>query len=347
MKKHFPTLLTAVLTIVMFAGNWTPVNAGPKSAEEFYKGKVITIHTSQAGSGMEIAARHMAEYLGKAIGAKIVVQQWSKNPAVNILNSVYRAKPDGLTMGGHMVSSGVQNWLLDHPTVLYKADELIWLGSWEYPPMALWTKANGDYPDVQKLMEGKGLFMAAGSPIGYIALWGTLAGHILGLDFKTVVGVGGPPPVKLSLQRDESQFTCISTSYVESYLTPLVPDLAPVVMFSNKKSELFPDVPTIGEVVNLDEQQKHWVDLATLVSIYNAPSMVFTPGVEKEKVDYIRNTLNTLAADPNFIEDTKKKFGPWHWKTGEEVEEGVKFFIDNKEEFQNINKLLQKYRAKI
>ncbi|MFU8769048.1 MAG: Bug family tripartite tricarboxylate transporter substrate binding protein [Desulfotignum sp.] len=308
------------------------------AAEKFYKGARVTIEAGPAGSGVDIGARLFAKYFEQSTGARVIVQNHSEVGGLKAINLTYRAKPDGLTIGCHTLSTVIQNQLLGEPAAMYELDKLIPIGSSLMAPMALWVNPDGAYGDLEKLRASKGLLQAGASKLGYMAFWGTLGGHLIGLDFKTVIGVGGPPAAKMSVMRGETHFTNIAV-----HTTGIAPDLRPVLFISLERHDLHPEVPTIHEVADLTAEQEDLLALAEIGGLYSGAGFVFPPGVAPDRMKYVQNVYRQITTSQEFIEESKKLFGVSGAHDAEKLTENIQFYIDNRDKLEEIRQLVTGY----
>jgi len=308
------------------------------TAAEFYEGKTVILTAGPAGSGVDVGARLFAKYFEEVTGARVLVENYSEVGGLKAINVAYAAEADGLTIGCHTLSTVFQNRLLDEPAAMYDLDKLIYIGSSVMAPMALWVQADGPYNTLEKLIEGTDLLQAGGSPLGYMAFWGSLAAHFLEMDFGTILGLGGPPQCKLAVMRGECQFTNIAI-----HTAGIAPDLTPVVLITEEGHYLLPDVPAIAEVIDLTDEQRQLLSFAIVGSNYSGAGFVFPPGVPQDRVEYVRQVWNEISTRTDFVEEAISILRIWGSHTAEEVEQTVQFCLDNKATFEEIRDLVTSY----
>lgn len=350
--KVFLIVLALMMVMSLLVIGCAPAEEEEEEEEHpgkaFYKGKTITLHTAVPGSGMDIMSRFMAKYLAERLEATVVVTAYYEIGGLRSFNELWAAKdlePKGLHMAGHSLATVWQNFLFEQPVALYNCDQLIYLGAVLCPPMCLWTRSaalGGAYPNITALKSGpippdESLRMGGASPLGYVVFWGTLAGRWLGLDFKTVVGVGGPGPLKASILKDETDFTNISIHWTETYGVPFFPDLEPVLVLDDKPYHLkdkfgidvIRTVPPITAHATIPAGEMPWLELMKKAGLYNMPGFAFAPGVEQYKVDYMRQVFQDIVSDPAFLADAKGRFGEFGWHTSTQVWADYQYFKGN------------------
>ena len=89
---------------------------------------------------------------------------------------------------------------------------------------------------------------------------------------------------------------------------------------STKKDPLFPNVPTIAELAKLTADQKKLIDLLTPVE---ARMFIASPGTPADRVEYLRESFNTMFANKKFQKASEKIFeNDWAGViTGKELQE--------------------------
>ncbi len=356
MKKTFLILLMVLLVSGMvFAGCTnggeeasTPDKARSPgesvSPEDFYKGATMNFYAGTLGSITDVYLRVVARYFEEATGAKVLVTNYPAAGGMEAINELYLSKADGLTMAGWILSSTWMNSLLKDEAALYDIEKFNYLGAYLSAPWAIWVYSEGDYNSLEKLLAGRNLYLAGASPLGYFAFWGSVAGDMLGLDFKTITGIGGPDPSKLSLMQKETHF-----AHVVTHTPGYYPDLLPLLINGSERDWRFPDVPTIEEVINeylgrpLTEEEKTKVKFADIIAQFSGAGWMMPLDVPKDRVDYVREVLSDISANEEFIAEMEGILGYWTWLPYTDVEESLHYMLENREKFSEIYDEILKY----
>ncbi len=104
MKRGVLYLILTVLLALLLLGSCAKPASAPVSAEEFYKGKTIEFVVGfNPGGGFDMLARVIAPFLERHTGATVTVKNIPGGGGTSANNSVFAAKPDGLTI---LVSHG-------------------------------------------------------------------------------------------------------------------------------------------------------------------------------------------------------------------------------------------------
>lgn len=160
------------------AGGWcVPVRA--QSASGYPNRAVTIVSTSQAGGGLDLLARLVADKLAAAWGQPVVVEPRPGANGMLAAGAVTRARPDGHTL---LIcnSSVVQNTIL-YPQPGYRLDELVPVSQVVQFPIALAVRPDLGVNNVADLVK-----LAKGSPgkLSFGSYGAGSSGHLLGETMK-------------------------------------------------------------------------------------------------------------------------------------------------------------------
>jgi tripartite-type tricarboxylate transporter receptor subunit TctC len=214
MRCRVISLALAAMLALAGAGcsGGAPANADPKA---FFAGKTLTyIVATEAGGGYDAYGRLVSQYMGKYLGTRnVVVKNVPGGGHIVGTNELYRARPDGLTLG--MFNSGlIYAQLLERKGFQARLDRMSWVGKAGGEPRVLVTSTQSGFQSIQDVKRaGRPLLVAAGGvgTEGYIE--GTLLTAALGLRTRVVLGLA-TRDAQLSMMRGdtEAQFVSASTS---------------------------------------------------------------------------------------------------------------------------------------
>jgi tripartite-type tricarboxylate transporter receptor subunit TctC len=125
------SLLRALPTLVL-ALAWFLGCAGGAAADDFYKGKTISLMVANAaGGGYDLYARLLARHLGHHIPGdpSIVVRNQGGAGGLLMANAMYGTTPrDGLTIGLMMRANPLER-ILGNPAAKFENEAFTWLGT--------------------------------------------------------------------------------------------------------------------------------------------------------------------------------------------------------------------------
>jgi len=212
MRRRFISLALAAMLALAVAGcsGDAPANRDPKA---FFAGKTLTyIVATEAGGGYDAYGRLVSQYIGKYLGTRnVVVKNVPGGGHIVGTNELYRARPDGLTLG--MFNSGlIYAQLLERKGFQARLDRMSWVGKAGGEPRVLVTSTQSGFRSIQDVQRaGRPLLVAAGGvgTEGYIE--GTLLTAALGLRTRVVLGLA-TRDAQLSMMRGDTEAQFVSAS---------------------------------------------------------------------------------------------------------------------------------------
>jgi tripartite-type tricarboxylate transporter receptor subunit TctC len=194
----------------------------PAGAEDFYRGKTITLLVGSAeGGGYDQYARLLARHMGKYIAGapSIVVKNQPAAGGMAMANAMYTTAPrDGLTIGMMARDNPLQQ-LLGSAAAKFKAENFTWLGtSSRYEDDAFCLVIRADTPveslaDLQK--PGRPIIFggqAAGGSETDIVL---IAREVFKLNLQFIRGYRSSTDTLLALRRGEIEGRAITASTLQ------------------------------------------------------------------------------------------------------------------------------------
>ncbi len=282
----------------------------PLSPADFYaKEKVTLIVTFGAGGGTDYAGRLFASYWSEVAGGPMVIRNKTGGGGLEGLNFVYTAKPDGLTIGVTDENPMRSMPLLGESGVKYDLGKYNFIGSMISRTPVLAVSSKKPYESIEDLQKAKGLLLGALNPKDAFAIGGTLAAHILNLDAKIVTGYASSSEMTLALGRGEIDASVMADDTCKGAIDKGFAK-PPLVVVDVKKSEVFPDTPTITEVVDLTPEQTAMTNFA--VGITTGGKVFFAPlGVPQDKVEFLRAAFDQIVAIKAFVKQAKLRWAVW------------------------------------
>ena len=246
------------LALAVLLGSVLPLAAAAQTAEQFYKGRSVTLLVGFAPGGInDISARLVGKHLGRFIPGNptIVVQN---NPGRRRLvagNRLYNvAEKDGSVIAG-LGRSVPQLAIQGEPNASFDPQKFTWLGS-----LSAYTQrrlpADGDRApsgeDRRGLNKpGMAVNLGADRAGATNVSFSLIAKEVLGLQVNLVRGYQGAAPIFLAMQRGEVDGQVIGLSSILAGQRALWDgkELRPLLQFGRltRLPEL-PDVPTGREI---------------------------------------------------------------------------------------------------
>ncbi len=276
------------------------------------------------GGSFDITARIFATYFPKYLPKPtnvIVVNMPGGSWNIGI-REVYRAKPDGYTMGIFIITGNVATQIGGKAD--YDLQKILWVGNIaEANPIAV-VSSKSKYKNYQELKAApkiKAAVVGVGSDTDTI-----ICADRLGLKI-TQVSYNGAGEAILSMVRGETDygqypFFPLKTSIIDTK------ELTPLWVYGSKRLEQLPDVPTIKEM--------GFEDLLSVAPQYRAIGL--PPGVPAPVLKILRDAFGKTVNDREFIQKMKDAR---MWGTpspAEEVPKIVKMAFDQFNKYKDIIK---------
>jgi tripartite-type tricarboxylate transporter receptor subunit TctC len=285
--------------------------ASPASAQEpFYKGKQIriVISTGVAGGYAEYA-RVLTEHMGKHIAGhpSFLVQSMPGAGGLTAANWLYANAPqDGTTIG--IVHSTVPLApLWGSKGARFDTLKLHWLGAFDRAEGMCITWHTSRTKSWQDLLTRETTFGSSG--VGsQMDTYPTMLNKLFGTKMKVIGGYKAGTDIYLAMERGEvdgrcgGQLTVIRVTRPEWLTKKLIN--VPIVI-AEKRSQVFPDSPSIMEFVK-DDFTRRLMDLLLVAQGMDRPVLA-PPGVPPERVKELRAAFNATMHDPAFIAEAKRR----------------------------------------
>jgi tripartite-type tricarboxylate transporter receptor subunit TctC len=280
----------------------TPARA--QSAEEFYRGRTVTILVGfTAGGGYDLYARLLGRHIGQHIPGNptVVVQNMPGAGSMKAMQYVYGvAAKDGLTLA--TVSRGmVTEPLLNAAN--FDATKLTWLGTVtsETSVCATWKTSAVKTWDDMFARE----FSLGGSAVGADPdTFALIMRNVFGAKVKLVTGYPGGNDINLAMERHEVDGRCgWSWTSLKSQKNWL-PQINVLVQFNLEKNTDLPDVPVALERAKDDAQRQ--VLRLLIAGQYVGRPFFTSPDIPAERKAALRAAFDATMKDPQFLADAAK-----------------------------------------
>ncbi len=302
------------------------VQVRPASADDFYKGRTISIVVGYvAGGGYDLAARLLAAHYGRHLegNPQFIVQNMPGGSSVVAANYLYNVAPKDGTVIGALGSTIVINKVLGRPAK-YETDKFLWIGRLDAgDSVALTWHTSG----VRTIADAKtkSIPVAGGSSMGPAVMGPTALNKLIGTKFQIVRGYDGSASMVAAMEKGEAAgtttFGLTALLYTKQHW--LKDNLVNVLFLSSsERHPAIPDVPTMIELAENDEQRAIFNLLTSEAVIgrnFTAP-----PGLPADRAAILRRGFDSLVADPAFLADLKSRdieISPW---SGAKLQEYVR-----------------------
>jgi tripartite-type tricarboxylate transporter receptor subunit TctC len=283
-------------------------SAGAAAAQDFYKGKEVTIYTGSATGGpYDAYARLLARHLVRNIpgNPNVIVQAMPGASGRRMMGYMQNVAPkDGTVIAAPQRAVAFDP--LTEPDIYFDARKFGWLGSANSETnvcMAWHTSALRTFDDLYS----REMVVGTSGPSSTDAIYPNVINNLFGTKFKIVTGYKGAADTNIAMERGEVDGRCgISwdtlVSLNEEWLREKKIRL--LVQFALDKNPELPDVPSVFDFAKTDEQRQ-------ILAFWSAPNKMgrpfaMAPGTAPERVAIMRRAFETTMKDPQLIAEAAK-----------------------------------------
>jgi tripartite-type tricarboxylate transporter receptor subunit TctC len=295
----------AVLTALAVMGAAAPAGAADDAALAFFQGKQVRFFTmGSPGGGYDTYTRTLGTFLEKKIGAKVIPTNEPAAGGLIAMNRTLNAPPDGLTIlliGGEALVTGQ---LYGLPGVNYDVRKQTWLARVSNESKVALLGPQSPYKSIADMQKSTQPVLWAGSgKADGNSDFSAIMGHALGIKTKIIIGYKGTGDMNLAIQRGEVDGRVVSEEAAALYGPSS--GMRVVAALSRKRTEQFPDVPTVFEGTTLTPAQARVIDWRAGIADLGRLILV-TPGTPPDRVNVLRTAFAEVIQDPAFVAETKK-----------------------------------------
>lgn len=286
---------------------------------DFYRGKTVTIIVPNAPGGpMDAAARLVAPYLAKHLGATVNVDTVKGAGGVIGLNKLAAAPPDGLTIGFTSVPTALLSSLVGTSGVNYDGTRFVYLGRLSTEPRVLLASKSSGIKSLADLQ-------ARSQPVKYPTQgfdddFYTMAalGSTLKFTPRYITGFGSQGEANQSIIVGSTDVTIGGLDALQPLITS--GDAVPLVVIADKRLSEYPKVPTWLE--SATSSQKSIVtpfnDMIGLERSFFAP-----PGFNSAATSAMRAGLDQTLHDADLVSRAKAQRLPIVFLSGSDEQKQV------------------------
>jgi tripartite-type tricarboxylate transporter receptor subunit TctC len=308
-----------VARVLAFAG-CALIACAPAAAEDFYKGKTLTIVVGfTAGGGFDINARTLARHLGSHIPGHptVVVQNMPGAGSLTSVRYLDTSAPRDGTVIDIFNFGNIGDSKMSPEKVNIDFRKFNWIGSISQDLTVCY---------VWHTFGPKNLDELKAKPVVHMGLTGIgtssdinqrILKNIFGVKLQQVPGYPGSAEERIAVERGELDGDCgawssISETWIEQH------KIVPVIRSAPVEA---PDMPK-GIPYSVDiapnDRDKQIIKLLVASGQTGRP-FIASSSVPAERVRILRAAFNATVADPAFIADAQKQRLPVSPKTGEQA----------------------------
>jgi tripartite-type tricarboxylate transporter receptor subunit TctC len=303
-----------------------------RSQVPFYDGKAITILIGTSAGGSIVAARIIAQYIGKYIPGNpaVLVQPMLGGAHIVATNNVFNtAKPDGLTLLAANPNIAIAQ-LIKVDGVRFDVRKFEWLGSSGSDGVVLTIRADLPYKSFEELRKSdRELVVGSTGPGSNAHDFPLMLKEFAGAKFKFVSGYPANSDILLAIERKEVDVWAAFAATVR-----------PVVQRGAVRPLVRARVPSPGfELLPVDDTFTTNPVGKALMAIKTAPlaigrAVAAPPGTPADRVAILREALAKVLKDPALEADGRKAQIDFSYISGDEVLKGISAILQQPPEVQ-------------
>ena len=287
---------------------------GPSAAAAFFRGKTINyIVATSPGGGYDTYGRLVARYMSKYLpGTKIIVTNLPGAGHVIGADTIYAAKPDGLTIGTFNTGL-IYMQLLNAPGVRFDLTKMSWIGKAAADPRVLVISKKSGITNVRQLLDPTrrpiNLFAAGMGSAGYLDT--RLAVFAIHLNVRLIPGYSGSEGT-MSMLRGETDGTIGSESSYAQFVAQ--GEGSYLLEFGGPPGSA---IPHAGQFAATPAARK----LLKLIAAESEVSRLTAgpPGIPADRLQLLRSVYLKALADPGLRAQARKMDAPINPSGGRHV----------------------------
>lgn len=285
--------LKAALAGALFLAVHTPAFAQNPDAE-FFRGKTVNyIVATGPGGGYDAYGRLLTRYMAKYMpGTTFVVRNIPGAGNIIGVNTIYRARPDGLTFG--IFNTGlIYSQMLQMPGVQFDLSKMSWIGKMADEGRTLVLATNSGHDSIEDLINAKEPVFLASSGVGAASDIETrLLQKMLGLNVQLIINIVGGE-TQLSMLRGEVSGVLEAASSQAEFVKQ--GNARYVLSIAGAQSAL-PGVPTARDFVT-NEEHLRLITLVENIAQLGRPT-AGPPGIPPGRLEVLREAFMKAVNDP-------------------------------------------------
>jgi putative tricarboxylic transport membrane protein len=291
-----------VVTALLLAA--LPAYAGNDGAA-FFQGKQLRFYTMGGpGGGYDSYMRMLGNHLRTKLGVTIIPTNETGAGGLIAMNRTLTAAPDGLTIlltGGEALVTGQ---LYSPESVNYDVLKQVWLARVSSEVKVGLFAQNSAYRSfVDVIQSDKPVVWGGTGKTDGNTDFSAIVGYALGMKTKLIIGYKGTGEINLAIQKGEIDARVVSEE--SAALVSSDSAFRVLATLGRKRTEQFPDAPTVFEAAKLTPAQARLIDWRAGIAGLGRVVLV-TPGTPPDRVEALRAAFAEIVRDPSFAADMKK-----------------------------------------
>jgi tripartite-type tricarboxylate transporter receptor subunit TctC len=280
--------------------------AAPARAEDFYKGKSISLVIATAtGGGYDTYARLIARHLGRHIPGQpaIVPQNMPGAAGIRAANYLYAAAPKDGTAIGMLDQATYLDQVLGTPGLTADATRLNWIGRILSNSAVLYAWHLAKVKRIEDALTQELIVSTSGAAS---RLNWTVLNNVVGTRLKIITGYQGSSDSRLAMIRGEVDALSQPWPVLKVEAEQLLRDHQ-INLLLQTGADKHPELAHVPRMIDLARSE----DDKTLLTLFSSPSTIgrsiaAPPRLPPERVMMLREAFTATIKDPALLEEAQR-----------------------------------------
>jgi tripartite-type tricarboxylate transporter receptor subunit TctC len=301
-------LLYMLATVILM-----PAIAQAQTANEFFKGRKMTLITSASvGGGYDQYARLLSRHMPKHIqgSPSMIVQNMPGAEGIKAGNYLYTVAPrDGSVIGGLQRNTGLAKFYApDSTNAQFDVRKFTWLGSTQQEIGFFMLRTNSGVSDLEGLRKNE-VTVSSSSRNSPSSIYPRLLNALYGTKLRVIEGYDGSQAALLAVERGEVDGH-ISGGTSAAFRARYRPweksgQVAIILQLGMERDHEYPNVATALDLAP-DPMARAIFEIAFVEQVMGRP-FVIPPEVPKDRIAVLRDAFDKTMIDKEFLEDAAKQ----------------------------------------
>jgi tripartite-type tricarboxylate transporter receptor subunit TctC len=280
--------------------------AAPARADDFYKGKSISLVIATAtGGGYDTYARLIARHLGRHIPGQpsIVPQNMPGAAGIRAANYLYAAAPKDGTAIGMLDQATYLDQVLGTPGLTADATRLNWIGRILSNSAVLYAWHLAKVKRIEDALTQELIVSTSGAAS---RLNWTVLNNVIGTRLKIITGYQGSSDSRLAMIRGEVDALSQPWPVLKIEAEQLLRERQ-INLLLQTGADKHPELAHVPRMIDLAKNE----DDKTLLSLFSTPSTIgrslaAPPGVPAERVAMLREAFTATIKDQALLDEAHR-----------------------------------------
>lgn len=297
-----PLLALLVCVLALTACGTSSGSGSGGDAKSFYQGKTVTfVVPFSPGGGYDTYARAVAPYLGKQLGATVVVENQPGAGGLLAINKLVAQKPDGLTIAIMNGPGAGGASIAGSKNTQFKLDQLSYVGNFGGEGNLFVVGRGAPFTSFSQVQDAGTVRIGSTGPGASDYINANVISDVFGLKSDIVTGFAGSSENALAVTRGDVD--AMSADFGSDQSNIQSGDHRPLLTIGEEPLPGLKDVPMVLDQKFPNDTDKKIMEANIQLVVQFERPIVGPPGMDPGRLAVLRDALATAAKDPAFQKD--------------------------------------------